>query len=210
MTRQAHLQIERYVDGSLWESHQLIKRTTGKSLWLQRNDGPLDCGQLPVVVQSETASSGTFQQTVMNGRSLPYWLAIQAPILAIAALMSQVGAYVWMVYPNALFRPLELILPSCLTWLLLAPFVSGASNKRAVMIGLLSPVVGSVFVIWLRRGPVTEIASTGFAGFSGAFFYAILFIVQTSWITLPVGILTSLLIRRVFELWPPPKATVSN
>ena len=142
---------------------------------------------------------------------MAYWLAIQAPILTIAALMSQVGAYAWMAYPNALFRPLELILPSCLTWLLLAPFVFGASTKRAVMIGLLSPVVGSVFVIWLNLGPIAEIASTGFARFAGGFYYALVFIVITSWITLPVGILTSLLIRRLFDYLPPPaKVTVST
>ena len=146
----------------------------------------------------------------MNGRSWAYWFAIQAPILAIAALMSQVGALAWLVYPNDLFRPLTLILPSCLTWLLLAPFVSGSSTKRAVTIGLLSPLVGSVFVIWLNIGPMAEVASTGFARFGGGLIWAFSFILITSWITLPVGILTSLLIRRVFERWPPPdKPSVS-
>lgn len=140
----------------------------------------------------------------MNRRSWPYWFAIQAPILGIAALMSQVGTLAWMVYPNALFSPLELILPSCLTWLLLAPLVSGASTKRAVTIGLLSPLVGSVFVIWLNRGPVAEIEWTGFLGFGAVLMYAFWFIVITAWITLPVGVLTSLLISRVFRHWPPP------
>jgi hypothetical protein len=133
-----------------------------------------------------------------------YWIPIQLPILVIAGLMSLIGAYAWTLYlPNPLFRPVEVILPSCLTWLFLSPFLASASAKRALKIGILSPLVGSVFVIWLRIGPVADVDWEGMSGFLSLVVYALSYILVTSWITLPVGIATSLVIRWVLRRWPP-------
>ena len=69
---------------------------------------------------------------------------------------------------------------------------------------MLSPFVGSVFVTLLKVGDASEKQWEGVLDFVGVLFYAFLMVIETFWVTLPVGILTALMIRLVFQHWPPP------
>ena len=101
--------------------------------------------------------------------------------------------------PRPIFRPFDLIFPSCLTWLLLQRTVKGKSIPTTIGIGILSTVVGAAFVLLLGSGVVREIKATNLKGFLGGMVYAMSYIVITAPVTLPTGIGTALLIRKLFK-----------
>ena len=129
-----------------------------------------------------------------------YWIRMEIAVLLLATAMSLIGTVVWAAtIPRPLFSTTDLIVPSCLTWGLLAPWISRVKLRKAFIIGLLSPILGSVFVILLGIGPVAEVQ-----GFVGLFLYAMAFIGITAWTTLPVGALAGVAFYGLFRAWPPP------
>jgi hypothetical protein len=111
--------------------------------------------------------------------------------------------------PRPPFGVTSLILPSCLTWALLAPLISRGTWRRAVLVGLVSPFLGSVFVVLLRIGPAGEIVYTSPGSFPEllsnsirVFFHAVVFIGITAYVTFPVGALAGLVVYGIFRMWP--------
>ena len=120
-------------------------------------------------------------------------------VLTVAATMAVLGAsatYLWV--PRPVFGLTDLILPSCLTWLLLSPLLNGRSLPVTVAIGLLSPLLGAAFVILLRTGPA-DFVITSVRSFLGAMLYGVFYIVITAPVTLATGVATALTLRRL--LW---------
>jgi hypothetical protein len=140
-----------------------------------------------------------------QSEAIPYWVRTEATVLLAAAGLSVLGAGAWIAtLPRPSFELTDLILPSCLTWAVLAPFVARATIRRALLIGLLSPFLGSVFVILLRIGPTKEFVYKNPMGIFGVLLYAFSYIGITAWTTLPVGALAGLVMHRIFQWWPPP------
>ncbi len=114
-------------------------------------------------------------------------------VLAVAAAMAVAGTVVeglWV--PRPIFGPTDLILPSCLTWLLLTPLVKGRSVLVAVAVGLGSPLLGAAFVLLLG---VAGLQVNGVRSFLGGMMYGVAYIVLTAPITLPTGVATALILR---------------
>jgi len=138
-------------------------------------------------------------------KTIRYLALIYIPILLIAAFMPTVGTHLWFaLLPQPSFNSLDLILPSCLTWLLLAPLLVNRSAVVTASIGGLSPLFGAAFVLLLGIGPVADIR-VDVRGYLGGMLYAVVYIKTTAVVTLPVGIATAFLVRGIFSRWPPPK-----
>jgi hypothetical protein len=140
----------------------------------------------------------------LQAETVPYWVRAEAAVVLAAAALSVVGAGIWIAtIPRPTFGLTDLILPSCLTWLVLARFVARASFRRALMIGLLSPFLGSVFVVLLRIGPAQDFDYSKPWQLFGFLLYAFSYIGITAWTTLPVGALAGVVMHRIFHWWPP-------
>jgi hypothetical protein len=142
-----------------------------------------------------------------------YWVRIEIAVLAIAGLMALIGAFVWSAtIPRPFFAVDEMVLPSCLTWALLAPLAAKASLRQALLMGLASPFAGAAFAILLKRGPVKELAFENMdpSGFLRVLVYAWSYIGITAWTTLPIGVTTGFLVHRVFVWFPRPTPQSSS
>lgn len=115
-------------------------------------------------------------------------------VLIIATVMSIIGS---VILPHALDRSFhfyELIIPSCLTWLLLFPLLREASIGLTIAVGFLSPFIGGV--LYSIQLAIVE-------GKMGWLFLGPLFLlpfIQDTWqVTIPVGIVTAFLSIRVLD-----------
>jgi hypothetical protein len=140
------------------------------------------------------------------GKGTRYWIVIQMPILAAAAVLGLAGGHGWALISRTQdFRPSDLILPSCLTWLFLAPLLADSTSRRATVIGLISLLLGSAIVILAGLGPMKQMSFSGVAGFLAAMLYALIHIKSTFWVTIPVAIGSGHVMRAIFRRWPPPE-----
>lgn len=138
-------------------------------------------------------------------------------VLAIAVIMSAIGVTAWnsasfqdqlglMGSPlgdESLLSYFMLAPISCLTWLILGPFLNGRRIWAVVPVGVISPFLGSAiltFIIFfwnLLKGPMETAVHAFTAGW--VTFFAWSFIVISARVTLPVGLATAVLIWVTFN-----------
>jgi hypothetical protein len=138
-----------------------------------------------------------------------YRLYVELVAVTVAALMGTAAAFVYLaVFPNPIFIPQDFLAPSCITWALLAPFAVSRGVARAIMVGALSPFVGSVFVVLLHLGPAADFQLKSLSDHVRliAFAWAV-YIPLTLPITISVGIVTGVLLHAIVHHWRSPQAT---
>ena len=123
--------------------------------------------------------------------------------LLIASGMSVIGVEAWrLVWPTSKIKTFELVFVSCLTWAILGPRLYKRSLLEVIIIGLLSPVVGSI--IACTKGVLSiGVTAKSITILAQMVLYALVFIWKTGWITFPVGVITALMMNWVWKRWPP-------
>lgn len=138
-------------------------------------------------------------------------------VLGVATCMSVLGRLAWK--QTTIDAPMDfsetsllLLIPSsCITWLILTPFLCGNRAWTIVPVGIISPFFGSaliVFGLFLAgsvRDPLTLGVRISAAGWHTAKVWY--YIVSSASITLPIGLVTAFLEWSVVNvLLPPNKA----
>jgi hypothetical protein len=117
-------------------------------------------------------------------------------VIMISVVMAILGSWLMAhLYPNSLFGKYDLILPSILTWMPLGLLLSKPAPRRWIKVGLISPFIGSMWVVLLRIGPASQIVSHDPVTFVlGGMYWAFSFVLVYSPITLPIGLVTGYMV----------------
>ena len=146
-------------------------------------------------------SLNVMHKTIASVRD--YFSLNYSVLIAIAVIMALIGGWLCNLFLLVSIPLYSYAVASCLTWFVLAGSVKNHSVITAIIVGLFSPFLGAGIL-----GAVAYFHEYGLSHFRvlrlvgaiyGFLVYGSAFIVLRSYIVLPVGILTALLLRRLLS-----------